>query len=183
MTRTFGSVMGRTLGVFGVIGLSLGIGAIFFLATTGVLAEGGVGGALAAGFLLLGVLVFAALVGVVVAALMGWYAGSALSKRRDAIIAGAVGGAAGHAVMVVALVLVLVAGIAMMFPNGTGSSSSTGATAIDLTAIGKLILGVLPAGLVGGVTASLLHVPAPSLPVPEVARPTAAGVLTRRPEG
>lgn len=116
------SVLLRMIGVFAVVGLGLGVGALLFLWGTGYFqprAEGleGLGAALGGGIALAGVSVFALLIGGVLAAFGGMYASNHTKARGEAIVASAMAGGLGHIALMVTLGLVLIGGIAVMSPS------------------------------------------------------------------
>lgn len=145
------------LGVFGLVGAAMGLGTLIMTWSAGT--ASGLAGIFSAGLTVM----FALPLGLVVAALAGHYLASLPGTERSGVRnQAAIAGAVGHAIMLIALVVVLVIGFGLFeilsSPSDGGTSvGQTGATDIPFDFFGKMLLGVVPAGLVGGGTAHILH--------------------------
>jgi hypothetical protein len=188
-------VVGRIIGLFAVTGLGLGVGALLFLWATGALTpeeSQGIGEAFGAAFAsaiaITGVLAFALLIGVVLAAIGGMHAAAAIPTRSPAAVAAAISGAVGHVVMILVLGATLIMGMGILSAAGETEESpaeavesqedvelceelfgpgspecqpqeeeaeGSGAT-LDAKLIAQLGLGLIPAGLVGALTAAIM---------------------------
>ena len=189
----------RIVGVFAIVGFGLGIGTMLFLWVTGFFNASNsledLGQAFLGGIAIAGVLVFAILIGVVLAAVGGIHLASTSTDRTAAAATGALSGGAGHFALVVTLGAVLLIGFAFA-SNDEGSGTSTTSTSdraqceevfgagaeactdestvpesssdnssssdsdnIDFATLTKLVLGVIPAGMVGGLTAAVVFRP------------------------
>lgn len=153
--RSTGSVFGRIVGVFAVIGLCLGIGAVFGLWGFGAFdsprenLEAAITGTLT----LIGAYLFVIMVGIVIAALGGHYAARATSNTGSSVLAGSAGGAAGYLVLLVTFILILSSSFAV-FGEDSGAGDTDDGTP-DMDVLWKAGLAFIPAGIVGGLTAKL----------------------------
>lgn len=158
-----GSMVGRIVGVFAVIGLCLGLGTVFGLWGFGVFdgQEGDLGAAIMGAFTLVGAYLFVVMVGVVIAALGGHYAARSTSGTADPVLAGSLGGAFGHFVLLMAFTLMIAGGFAVFGDDSTAaddSQSDTGASddgIPEMDFLWKAGLALIPAAIVGGLTAKL----------------------------
>lgn len=126
MEQSPGAVIGRVVGVFAIVGLGLGVGALLFLWSTDFFKPSGedFGSAIVGGLALGAVLVFALLSGVVVAAMGGLHAANTVGSRGGAIATGLVAGLIGHIVMVAAVGGLLIAGFEVFSPQENESPAT-----------------------------------------------------------
>lgn len=152
---TTGAVVGRGIGLFGVLGLSLGLSVLGVMVAFDFFSEdGGLGDALLGGIFLMVGAMFIYLIGAVVAAVLGIHAARVLPGSGAAPIAGLAIGAAGHLVMVLAFFLTIALGVVILSPAQEGAVSGadegSGETSLtDFTAVFKFLFGLVPAGLSG----------------------------------
>lgn len=177
----------KLIAIFGIVGLGLGAGSLIFLWAVGFFNRTGgledLGAAFAGGIAIAGVLVFALLIGIVLATIGGLWAGGSVISRSQAVVASAIGAGIGHVVLIGVLGVFLIVGL------GVGSSATPetpepspspldqecielfgpiplcgGQTEIPEEPEGeevsvqqflKLALGLVPAALVGALTAAV----------------------------
>jgi hypothetical protein len=124
-----GEAVARMVAVFAVVGLGLGGGTLIFLSATGffdpVQGLDDFGRAILGGFAVSAVLVFALLIGVVMAALAGLYLSGVVDSRGRAAAAGGVAAALGHIALVVCVGAVLLAGIELLSDSVEQPPAST----------------------------------------------------------
>lgn len=159
--------IGKLVGVFAVLGLGIGIGALMVLGVMGVFSDSAdIGSAFAAAFVLVAVLVFAILSGLVVATITSGHVARKARSRAQAAGLGAISAALGHVALIATLVITLFVGMAMLAnqtePTSTGNGSNDDSGPVDYAPYFKSLFGIVPAGIVGGATAALLWEPARS---------------------
>ena len=161
------SVTGRVVVTFAIVGGGLGLGTVIFLWVVGFFgAVDGVGDVaqiFAGGIALAGAISFALPIGVVLAAWGGTEIGRALRDGSGVFKAAAIACGLGHGVLLVVLGVILVIGVLIGSIGDGGAATPPGLTfeeepsdiGGDLLTIAKLALSIVPAGLVGGLTAAM----------------------------
>lgn len=131
MQQSSGSVTGRVVGVFAIIGFGLGFAALLFLWATDYFEAGGddFGSAIFGGLALGAVTVFALLSGIIVAALGGLHAAHSARNRDRAVTSAFVAGLAGHIVMIAVLGGLMAGGLAALSPEGSEPEGARETTA------------------------------------------------------
>lgn len=177
----------RITGVFASLWFGLALSALIFL--WGIDAFGGPDGSMGAAIMLVITLIatylFATFAGLIVASVGGVRSASTMGTREDAVKAAGVGGAAGYLALILTLTVTLALGFAIAMPGSDGEadagedfSAETGTP--DPALLGKLLLALVPSGVVGALTAALLAPPAATArEEPQQPRPQA----TFEPEG
>lgn len=147
--------------VFASIGLATGVGALMVMGSMGAFDADDLGAAFAAVFVVIAVVAFVALIGPVVAAIIGQHLAQTIPDRTRAAKEGALLGGLGHAAMVLVLLATLFIGFSIFGPdsNTTGSTADADDDPVDYGQILKLLWAMLPAAIVGGVTAWALWAP------------------------
>lgn|GEM_PF-4199422 len=128
MQQSVGGAIGRIIGVFAVIGVGLGFGGLLFLWATDYFnktADGGLGSALVGGLTIAALLIFALLIGVVIAALGGLHAANHVGSRGGAVASGLVAGSLGHVAMIAVLAAIMTLGIQALSGDTSNSSDAT----------------------------------------------------------
>jgi hypothetical protein len=177
------AVLARIVGLFVIVGLGLALGVLLFGWVAGFFGHRSstdVKTAIIGGIATVITLVFAMLIGVVLAAIGGHYAASHVARRDGAVVAAGIGSAVGHFLLIVCIAASLVGGIDLLsagHPTATpppdnascvrtfgansplcGGSTTTpsASSSVDYRALAKGTIGVVPAGLVGAFVAMTL---------------------------
>lgn len=192
-----GALTAKIVGLFAIIGLGLGSTVLLFLWATGYFEPAqsdefgaALGQAFFGGLAITAVLVFALLVGIVLAALAGVYAAARAESSAAAVMVGLFGSALGYAALVAALGLFMVGGIDALTPQPAPTPVATPAPTqsaqeiadcqelfgqgsplcrdepdavqttdetpeVGVRDVARLGFGLLPAALVGALSASL----------------------------
>lgn len=170
----------RSVGAFGVLGATLGIGALIMLGSNGAFDEGGATSLQAA--LALGMtLIVAPFVALAVAFVAGAHAARILPDRSSSALAAGAGAGVGHLAMLLVLFVVLGIGFAVFMPAPDASQQPFGAqaepTAVDWSQFGALAWGALMSLVAGAASAALFH----QRPAPRRAAAQATTMVATRP--
>lgn len=128
MNQSVGGAIGRIIGVFAVVGMGLGLGGLLFLWVTDYFKpsnNGDFGSSFVGGLTIAALLIFALLIGVVIAAFGGMHAANKVEGRSGAVSAGLVAGSLGHVLMVAILAGIMVTGIQFLSANETAGSDAS----------------------------------------------------------
>lgn len=131
-----GQLIARIVGVFAIVGLGLGVGALIFLWIVDFFEPTedieDIGAAILGGIAIGAVLVFALLIGVVLAALCGMHVAHQAETRPVAIRVAGLGAAIGHIALVAVLGVILIVGV-NVFRSASGEARDTPAPTIAPT--------------------------------------------------
>ncbi len=169
----------RLIAVSAAIGLGIGLTALLFLQLLGIDLDEpeNVFAGLLAGIVALGTFAITLVLGVVIGAIYGMHAARSSPTPTEARAVGALAGGLGHGVMIVVLGVVFVFGLPIVFPGsdepsraqlscernfGAGASICQEQTPNDeprlqWDAVLKACIGLIPAGLTGGLTATIMY--------------------------
>lgn len=161
------AVVGRIIGMFAIVGVSLGLGVLLVVWGTGMFDEDAdIGTAVFGGLTLLMGFAFSAFAGLVVAAVAGHYTAQNFVLKKRSMVTAMVGSGLGHLVLFVAFTLIVVVGVVAMEGDSEedtggelGETEEEGSPAEGVPpwrALGMLAAAAVPAALVGLVTAALL---------------------------